>query len=144
MTKPLAVMDQRVAMGDVDAARIIYFAAPQRWQEALFTQWLQQIGRPLVGLIDAGYAVPTVAVKADYHSPLRLDDWVSLELYANHIGRTSFSVRCEMFRRSDSALCVRVTTWHVWARVPASGSETVQPLPLPDWLRSALVGAADD
>lgn len=131
----------RVSMGDVDAARIIYFVAPQRWKEWLFTGWLQEIGRPLVSLIEGGHAVPTVSTRAEYHAPLRLDDHVRAELHAERAGRSSFSVRGLFFRTSDDVLCVEVTSSHVWARIDGGGSRPVQSEPLPDWLRVALTSS---
>jgi acyl-CoA thioesterase FadM len=140
MDKPLATAEQRVAMGDVDAARIIYFVAPYRWQEALFTGWLQTIGHPLVDLIGTGYAVPTVSCTADYLHALRLDDWVRLELRADHIGESSFRVRCDMVRVSDETPCVRTLSSHVWAALADGPEGRVRAEPMPDWLRNALSG----
>lgn len=134
----LSTMDLRVAMGDVDAARIIYFVAPQRWQEALFTGWLQETGHPLSDMIADGHAVPTVSCTADYLSPLRLDDRVRLELRAGHVGRSSFSVQCDVLRQPDRTLAVRVVSSHVWARFSDGPDGGVEAEPMPQWLRDAL------
>lgn len=138
MHEPLTTTQRRIPLGDVDAARIIYFLAPQRWHEELFTGWLQDIGHPLVELIDEGFAVPTVSCSAEYYHPLQLDDWVRLELRSHHVGRSSFAVRCHMYRRSDGLLCVQTSSWHAWARLGGRDSGGVRAYPLPDWLRAAL------
>jgi acyl-CoA thioesterase FadM len=126
-------------MGDVDAARIIYFAAPQHWQEAVFTGWLAALGRPLSALLDEGCAVPVVSCTTDFLVPLVLDDRIRLELWTQHVGRTSFGVRCDVTRPRDGLLCVRLTTRHVWARMGGAGDEErVRAQDLPGWLRAAL------
>ena len=51
----------RVVMADVDAASILYFATPYRWQELLFTGWMHSIGHPVSGLLGSGRGCPVPA-----------------------------------------------------------------------------------
>jgi YbgC/YbaW family acyl-CoA thioester hydrolase len=133
--KPLWAMERRVTMGDVDAARIIFFVAPMGWQEAAFTGWLHDSGYPLSSLIEAGQSCPTISVKTDFLVPLVLDDWVRLELWPNHLGNRSFSLRTDVYRTSDERLCVQMMTWHVWADMGNDVHDRVKAVALPAWLR---------
>jgi hypothetical protein len=50
-------------MGDVDAAGILYSAAPYRWMEELFTGWLKGVDRPVrVGAATCGAALTRLNV----------------------------------------------------------------------------------
>lgn len=136
--EPLFSAPFRVSMADVDAARIIYFVTPMRWKEWLFTGWLQEVGHPLAGLIDGGFAMPTVATHSEYATALRLDDHVRGDLYAAHVGRSSFGIVARFYRGDDQAPAVEVSSWHVWSRMGEGHHDPVRGQPLPSWLRDAL------
>jgi len=135
----LLTTERRVALSEVDAAGILYFAAPYRWLEESFTGWLKDIGRPLSVLLRQGSGCPCVTSAASYGVPLVLDDEISVSLRASSVGTTSFSVTMEATRLPDGPLAVRASGWHVWSRFDGRGeTPTVAPEPLPDWLRTAL------
>jgi acyl-CoA thioesterase FadM len=121
----------RVAMADVDAAAILYFATPYRWQELLFTGWMQSIGHPVSGLLGSGSGCPAVHSSCSYLRPLRLDDFVRCELSCDEVGRTSFEIALRGYEDASGELAVQTATRHVWVE---GGAAT----PVPHWLRSAL------
>jgi acyl-CoA thioesterase FadM len=121
----------RVAMADVDAASILYFATPYRWQELLFTGWMHAIGHPVSGLLGSGHGCPAVHSSCSYKRPLRLDDFVRCELWCDELGRSSFGVVLRGYEEASGELAVETATRHVWVE---DGAAT----PMPDWLRSAL------
>jgi acyl-CoA thioesterase FadM len=129
--KPLHEVRLRVVMADVDAAGILYFATPYRWQEMLFTDWMQAIGHPVSGLLGSGRGCPAVRSSCTYARPLRLDDFVRCELACEDVGRTSFEVGLRGYAEADGELAVQTATRHVWVE---DGAAT----PIPDWLRAAL------
>lgn len=131
----LARRARRVAMGDVDAARVLYVATPFRWAEELFTGWLFDVGRPISRLLEQRSSCPTVATTAKYLRPLRLDDLVELELVAERLGETSFVVRMDAYA-ADGGLAVQVSTRHVW--VELAPDDDPKPAVPPDWLRSVF------
>ncbi|WP_093356460.1 acyl-CoA thioesterase [Pseudonocardia ammonioxydans] len=135
----LAATRRRVAMGDVDAARILYFAAPYRWMEELFTGWLKDVGHPVSAMLRNGVACPCVASAATYPAPLSLDDEFTLTLRPSGIGTTSFSVTAEARRVADGVVAVRATGWHVWASFGGGDRPDIARRELPEWLRSELV-----
>jgi acyl-CoA thioesterase FadM len=125
----------RVVMADVDAAAILYFATPYRWQELLFTGWMHALGHPVSGLLRDGQGCPAVRSSAAYLRPLRLDDFVRCELSAEDVGRTSFEVSMRGYAEVSGELAVQTWTRHVWVE---RGDAEPTPTPLPDWLRAAL------
>ncbi|MBB2505238.1 acyl-CoA thioesterase [Amycolatopsis echigonensis] len=142
-TRPLVRRNRRVAMGDVDAARILYFAAPYRWLEELLTGWCKAIEHPVSGMFREGSGCPSVASAAQYVAPLALDDEISVALYPSSIGHTSFSVTAVASRIDDGRVMVKVTSWHAWALFGEddTGAVTLRAQPLPDWLRDGLAAS---
>jgi YbgC/YbaW family acyl-CoA thioester hydrolase len=131
----LARARQRIAMADVDAARVIYYAAPYRWHEALFTGWLAQVGHPLGAMLESGVSCPCVRSGATYHRPLQLDDLVDLELVADRVGRTSMVLRTDV-RTTGGELAVQVTNTLVWTERRPDGSEGA--VTVPTWMRDVF------
>lgn len=134
----LARTHRRVAMGDVDAAGILYFAAPYRWLEELFTGWLNDIGHPVSAMLRDGVACPCVASAANYLVPLCLDDQITITLHPSSIGTTSFAVTAEARRVVDDVVAVRATGWHVFTRFGGAGHPNLSPEELPTSLQAEL------
>lgn len=133
----------RVAMADVDAAGIIYYASPLRWAEVLFGNWLESVGHPISSMLAAGVATPVVSARVGYRSLLGLDDHCRLELRTERVGVTSFRTRCEVWgpREPKPAVEVLVTYVYVaYVRQGANGATGPQARkqPLPRWLQDAL------
>lgn len=132
----------RVTMGDVDAAGILYFAAPYRWLEHAFTGWLNQVGHSLSAQLREGFGCPCVTSATWYGLPLMLDDEIELRLLPSTVGRTSFSVTMEAARAVSGAVAIRSTAWHVWSSLDGPlEARVVTPLPMPEWLRRELAEA---
>jgi acyl-CoA thioesterase FadM len=132
--RELATIRRRVAMGDVDAAGLLYVAVPYAWQEGMWTSVLYEHGHGLSGLMADGNACPVVASSATYLSPVSLDSMLVCRLYADHIGRSSFGVRMNA-SRPDGTIALSVSTRHVWSELRAASLESA---PLPRWLRDLL------
>lgn len=139
--RPLLYRDRSiVAMSDVDAAGIIYYATPLRWAEKLFTTWIHSTGHSHRRMFGEGIATPAVHVTVDYRSHIALDDEVALELTASRIGTTAFTLCCEAFV-GGSAAAVEVQTTHVYTRYvhPSyAAAPRTQKEPIPAWLREEL------
>lgn len=131
----LARSRRRVGMASVDAAGIIYFAAPLPWAEGLFTDWLADHGHPMTRILAHGAAFPIVESQTSYRVPLRLDDLVDLELSAAAVGERSFTMRTRMSRATDGVVAVEVRLVHVFV----SGLQAqMRATTIPPWLRSCL------
>jgi YbgC/YbaW family acyl-CoA thioester hydrolase len=129
---------RHVDMGDVDAARIIYYVSPLRWHEALFTEWLRMVDHPLSDILASGAATPCVEATIKYMAPLLLDDELSLTLHVDHIGQSSFVLRSRIDKPSRGN-CVEVRAAYAWAEFGDKGPTGAKPLP--DWLRGSLEAA---
>jgi YbgC/YbaW family acyl-CoA thioester hydrolase len=128
-----------VRMADVDAASVIYYASPLRWQEALVSEWFIRCGHRLSDQIAQGTGCPVVEVRVTYHRPLRLDDPLTLALTVEHAGRTSFGLSM-LGRTPEGELAVQVHTVNVWTSSGPGGD--LRPMPLPAWLQDELTGQA--
>jgi YbgC/YbaW family acyl-CoA thioester hydrolase len=124
-------------MAEVDAAGLIYFAAPMPWAERVFSEWLADLGHTTRALFESGAAYPVVDAHVEYLAPLALDDVVRLELSARRIGTKSFVVRTQAVREQDETVCVRVELVHVY--VTGLGGD-LESTALPNWLTACLRG----
>lgn len=127
----------RVCMSEVDAAQVIYYAAPYHWREAIFTSWLASVDHTLRSILDAGLGMPCVASSAMYRRPLRLDDVVTLQLRAGHVGTSSFGLVMDV-QDPVGELGAKVETTNVWLE-PEDGE--LRPAALPTWLRDLLLAS---
>lgn len=138
----LRVESIRVTMADVDAAAVLYFTTPFRWQESLFTGWLQELGHPVSALLAAGHGCPAVETRAEFLEALGLDDLVRCELHCVDVGRSSFGVALTAVSERTGRPAARTHTRQVYCERDADG--VPRSTPMPGWLREALTGAAHD
>jgi acyl-CoA thioesterase FadM len=62
---PVASPGMLVALGDTDAAGVIYHAAAFHWHERRFTEWLAAVGIPLEQILASGRGLPVRRADAD-------------------------------------------------------------------------------
>jgi YbgC/YbaW family acyl-CoA thioester hydrolase len=136
MNTVLRTRSMRVAMADVDAAAVLYFTTPLRWQETMFTGWLYELGHPVSAMLAEGRGCPAVDARVEFLAPLRLDDIVRCELRCVHLGTTSFGVQMAVMAESTGEIAARTSTRQVYCERDAGG--TPRATPIPDWLRDAL------
>jgi acyl-CoA thioester hydrolase len=129
--RPLARERFRVAMGDTDAAQVIYFGAPARWAERLVTTWLADVKFPTSGLLAAGFGMPAVHAELTYHSALRLDDPVEATLWLHRKSVRSVTWRAEFANPAGSTPAVEVLLTQVYTHV---GEGRLVAVPWPDSL----------
>lgn len=115
---PLRTERFRVAMADVDAAGIIYYATPLRWAERLTSAWLADIGLSIRRILAEGAGFPAVRTEVVYRRPLAVDDVVESSLALERVGRTSFTGLVQFRRDADGgAVAVEVRTVQTWVRM---------------------------
>lgn len=136
---PISTLRRRVAMADVDAAQILYFATPFRWFEAQFTDHLATAGHPLSTILAGGVGMPIVSTTCEFLFPLALDDVVDQHLFPDRVGRSSFTIRCDVGCSLPDDVAVRVSATYVWGEREGDHARgRFRPAPVPDWLRTAL------
>ncbi|MEZ0366058.1 acyl-CoA thioesterase [Mycobacterium sp. pUA109] len=128
----------RVAMGDTDAAQVIYFGAPIRWSERLVTTWLADVGCATSQTLRDGYGLPAVHCELDYASALRLDDRVHASLWIDRRSQRSVTFRSEFTREGEALPAVVVRVTQVQAE---TGGEQLCAIPLLPKLAAALAKA---
>jgi acyl-CoA thioester hydrolase len=115
--RPLRTERFRVTMGDTDAAQIIYFGAPVRWAERLFTGYLAEIGLPTSAVLASGRGLPAVDLHVTYRQPLRLDDEVCGELRVSRQSARSITWQCDFLPAGQPELAVRVLITQVSVQI---------------------------
>jgi 4-hydroxybenzoyl-CoA thioesterase len=128
------VYERPVRFEDVDAARIVFFPR--------FLGYCHEAMEAMLAPLEGGYAalvvqrqigMPAVRVEADFSSPLRFGDIVRIEVVVEHVGRTSCTIRYELFDAKTRQLSARVR--HI---VVLSDLRVVQKVPIPDDVRAIL------
>ncbi|MCO5062076.1 MAG: acyl-CoA thioesterase [Kiritimatiellae bacterium] len=82
-----------IRLHDTDAAGVIYFATQFRLAHEAYEAFMAESGTSLSALLKKGsFALPIVHAEANYSSPLRLGDTVTIKLRLQRLGKTSFTL----------------------------------------------------
>lgn len=127
-----------VALGDVDAAHVIYFPVVFRWHEYNFSEWLAAAFKPLSKILESGFGLPVVACSATYSRPVGQDDLVAMDSWISNVGGSSFTFNSTVRVNGDPV--AGVETKHVWVKMEADGSFSSSNFP-PD-LRNLLLAVS--
>lgn len=81
---------RRVEFSDTDMAGIMHFAAYFRYMEAAEHEFLRSLGFGVYSEIDgANITFPRVAAKCDYHSPIRFEQLLDIDVTVVRVGTKS-------------------------------------------------------
>jgi 1,4-dihydroxy-2-naphthoyl-CoA hydrolase len=131
MTPRTYSYDFRVALHDIDAGGVMFFAHLFRYAHDAYESFMTDIGQPLDRLIREGRVrLPLVHVQADYRAPLRHGQAVSIRLAVARVGTRSFTLDYR-FIAEDGQLLALAQTVHAHLEGDAS-------VPLPQGLARAL------
>jgi 1,4-dihydroxy-2-naphthoyl-CoA hydrolase len=114
---------RRVRMRDTDATGALFFGAAFEMAVEAFQEWLEAHHLKLEEL---SFLLPIVHAQADYFVPIKLGDYLSIELSIKNIGTTSFGVEFLFLRETKVAL---VEIIHVTVSL-ATGHKIEIPSPL--------------
>lgn len=117
----------RVVMSEVDVAQI-HFTAVHRWMDRGLCEWLAEVGRPFVDLLETGPGIPIVETRCTFVGRIMLDDLIDQRTSIGGVGRTSFRSRHEFARAGEPM--ARAELVHVCV-----DRATREPVPVPAWLR---------
>lgn len=134
MLKVVHSRQLHVALGDVDAAQVIYFPAVFRWHEYNFSEWLAAQYMPLSQMFAAGFGLPVVNCSARYSGAIRQDDRVTLQSGITDVGTSSFTFGTTV--SNEGAEAATVETRHVWVKIASDG--TFSSAGIPADLRAVL------
>ena len=124
-------LDIRVYYEDTDAGGIVYYANYLRFCERGRTEYLRSIGFQNTSLKDEkGLLFVVRRLEADYHSPARLDDVLTVRTLVSEAGKTSFMMEQEVVRGGQALFTMAVQL----VCVNMNG----RPVRVPDDLKEAL------
>jgi 1,4-dihydroxy-2-naphthoyl-CoA hydrolase len=125
-------IERTVRLHDTDAGGVVYFAHQLRIAHEAFEAFLDSVGIGVARLIDDGCHLPIVHAEADFTAPLRVGDLVTVEVAADRIGETSFTVLYR-FLKSGRTAAGNARTVHVALDAKAGAKRKI-----PEPLRAAL------
>lgn len=121
----------RVRLHAVDHAGVMFFPHLFVHAHDAYENFMADLGFDLSTLIEAGVArLPIVHAGADYFSPLRHGEEITVRLHVLELGSSSFTIGYEFH---CGALRARAKTIHVFV-----GTQDARPAPLPGELRQRL------
>ncbi len=125
----------RVYYEDTDLAGIVYYANYLKFIERARTEWVRALGIDQSTLKrDLGIVFAVRRVEADYVSPARFDDELTVETSARSIGGARIVLQQDVQRGEDTLFTAVVTL--------VALTDAGKPARLPNDLRQKLVSAA--
>lgn len=129
---PGFVLPVRVYYEDTDAAGVVYYANYLRFCERARTEWLRAIGFEQQRMLaEDSLAFVVRSVRADYRSPARLDDALTVVSTIDQLRRASITFGQKVMLGDtllfDAAIQIACVDWN-----------RNKPAPIPDAVRSQL------
>ncbi|WP_134678455.1 tol-pal system-associated acyl-CoA thioesterase [Paracoccus ravus] len=123
----------RVYYEDTDLAGIVYYANYLKFIERARSEWLRAVGVDQVAMKAEGLVFAVRRVEADYLSPARFDDDLTVTSSIHEMGAARI-IMCQKLRRGDQLLFSAVVTL-------VCITEAGRPVRLPKTVTSRLQGA---
>ena len=121
-----------VKMHDTDAAGILFFGHQFKMMHDAYEAFLEKIGFGFAVLLkEKKYFVPIVHAEADYKQPLFVGDLLTISVYLERVGDSSFSMLYRLKRQGE--LVGSGKTVHV-----SIDKKTKKKISLPEEVRKAL------
>jgi len=140
MDKPMSMNGQadnaalkiRVYYEDTDAGGVVYYANYLKFFERARTEWLRRLGVNQSQLIQSERRLFVVKnVEIQYRRPAKLDDELTIQTEASHIGRASIRFE-QRAMRGDELLCQASVT------VCSVDADSFRPVEIGPTVRSLL------
>lgn len=128
------MLHTRISLGDTDAAGVLFYARLFEIVQRAFEAFLAERGLPIDRCLDAGILAPVVHAEADFRSPLRLGDAITVAASVESIGDSSVRM-AYVVRSEDGSLAAEALVVHVC--IGGDGRS----VPVPEALRRALQSA---
>ena len=101
-----------ISLSDTDAAGVLFFARLFELVQRAFEAHLATHGLPIARCMSDGIMAPVVHAEADYRSPLRLGDAITIETSVESIGDSSVRM-AYIVRKIDGTLAAEALVVHV-------------------------------
>ena len=133
-------IEERVRWGDVDAARIIFYGSYIRFFEIAETELFRAVGLPYGKVFDElNIWLPRVHLECDFHRAAQLDDLLEVSVYVGKFGRTSLRLNFEVRRKDKDGSIEQNLMATAHFVLVSTRRDNLQPIPVPEELRRALV-----
>ncbi len=120
----------RIYYEDTDAGQVVYYANYLKFAERARTEWLRDLGFSQSGL-EAIFVVRKV--EAEYLSPARLDDLITVETSLQNISRASITLSQNVFRGEQPLAKMNIVL------VCVSRGD-IRPVSIPDEIKNKITG----
>ena len=120
-----------VRLHQTDAAGVVFYANLFVMAHDCYESWIEQY-ISLSEILQKNILIPIIHTEADYHSPIRLSDQITIELTLAEKQKTSFTMDYA-FKDSKGKHVAQVQTAHV-----VIDAQTRQPIDIPSFLQDAL------
>ena len=84
-------MDIRIYYEDTDCGGVVYYANYLKYFERARTEYLEERGMSVAGLMKEGTVFVVVHAEVDYRSPARYGDWLVIETVVSDRTAASFT-----------------------------------------------------
>lgn len=108
MLSPLFTIQLAVRFGECDPAGIAFYPRYFEWIDVAATELHKLLGITRIG-VHRPLGLPVAAASAEFVAPAHAEDELSIRVYVQKLGRTSFSLRFDFVRNADGALLARAT-----------------------------------
>ena len=130
---PFSVQD-RVRWSDCDPLGIIHYRTYLRFFEIAEHEMFRACGLPFETLRQSGGVwLPRKSLQCEFHSPAQMDEAVVIDTWFATVGKTSLTMRFEVYRESDRTHRASGTLTVVCVQ-----KDTMKKYPLPESVRSAI------
>lgn len=128
--KPIHVWNTWISFGDTDPARRIYFVRIFEFahrcledyaiKKGIYSKWFEKVE----------WGTPVRHSEAEYLKPLRPGDEVQIKMFAEKLGKTSFTWRFEVFKADELMAVVKTThvTVHIEKGITGPVPDSVREL----------------
>jgi acyl-CoA thioester hydrolase len=126
---------QKIRYSDCDPQGIVFNGNYARYWDDALTDWFEEAGYDITGMVAAGVDVVTARMEMDFVSSAGLGDVLETSIDVESLGNTSMTVLLTTRRHSDEEVVVRGREVLVFVEPDA-----FRPTPVPDEIRESLGG----
>jgi len=126
----------RIYYEDTDSGGVVYYANYLKFMERARTEWLRQAGFEQDELIDSeGVIFAVRSVEADYLSPARFNDLLTVTASIVDRGRVSLTFHQEVRRKTDNKLLCQGRI-----KIVSLKHDTMKPCAIPQAINQSIEG----
>jgi acyl-CoA thioester hydrolase len=128
------VWENRVRMAETDRQAIVYYGEYVTYQDEAVSAYRRELGFDAEYVRGTDWSTRMVATEMQYHDSARYEDVLVNEVRVARIGETSVTYEYRAKRKRDDRLLAEGSVTQVIV-----DEETVDPIPVPDAFREAVV-----